>query len=441
MKVVLFLGAGFSKAFELPAMEDFFGYAQEADYLDKDQKAFLDNLQREASNGASMLSIPLSNMEDVLSFCLASRLYSSGYPSPDNENYQKLCRILMEIYRRVENQHFRNIKGRLKPLQGLLGYPEYSRTDSIEYDCTIITTNYDVMAEYCFERMGMKCKLPMEWENFSKKNDKEANLYSDKESAPLICKLHGSVNWFQGSNNDKVAVEGGLAKGDYDTDDFETDSFDENQQEITRIIKPRICFDNFRSESAPLILPPSVFKVQTPSWSREIWTAAGEALAHADKVIFIGFSFPTTDTHIRYFLGANLAGNIRLKELAIIDPLAKTIYERLDSTAPENLFGNEFKKKLKPFVGKWQDSNYSVIPDARTLSIIEAKFGIEEQWYDVTEKLSDKVIDNMKLEVIASKTIFGDPAKGLRKKLIVTYRIGSKGKTTTVEEEQRLLLP
>jgi len=96
--------------------------------------------------------------------------------------------------------------------------------------------------------------------------------------------------------------------------------------------------------------------MQTSSIFREIWNAAGKALEEAEKLVFIGFSFPESDTHIRYFLAANLFENVDLRPIVIVDPNADKIYTRLKNSN----FGTHFTNRLRPIKGNWEETDYCV---------------------------------------------------------------------------------
>ena len=51
MNIVLFLGAGFSRAYGLPVMRKFFTRARRSDCLSAEDKSFLDRLQEKAQVG------------------------------------------------------------------------------------------------------------------------------------------------------------------------------------------------------------------------------------------------------------------------------------------------------------------------------------------------------------------------------------------------------
>ena len=76
----------------------------------------------------------------------------------------------------------------------------------------------------------------------------------------------------------------------------------------------------------------------------------------AERLCFIGFSFPESDTYIKYFLAANLYENIDLGRIDIIDPHANEIVERLKNSR----YGTHFTDLLHAVQAKWEESGYSV---------------------------------------------------------------------------------
>ena len=97
--------------------------------------------------------------------------------------------------------------------------------------------------------------------------------------------------------------------------------------------------------------------MQTDAVFSEIWNAAGKALGEAEKLVFVGFSFPESDTYIKYFLAANLYENVDLRPIEIVDPNADKICEKLKKSN----FGIHFKDRLRPINGKWQKTDYSIV--------------------------------------------------------------------------------
>ena len=70
MRIVLFLGAGFSKEFKLPVMNEFFAFADSSRKLDDQEKKLLNRLVLDARRANSFLQSSPTNVEDILSFCV-----------------------------------------------------------------------------------------------------------------------------------------------------------------------------------------------------------------------------------------------------------------------------------------------------------------------------------------------------------------------------------
>jgi len=287
-----------------------------------------------------------NNLEEILSFCLSSENYNVGYPSEGDSEFAKLCHILHEVYRRIDLE--RHVKGGLLVcVRKLLGISEKERHagDNLSF----ITTNYDIMIEYCIAMLEMNCTLPCKWSAIERTEmGKRAGiLCASNHYGPLLCKLHGSVNWFGDAGGNVLQVENSLLSHEY-TDDNRKHNF---------IRFPKVSFAKYQAFGTPLIVPPTLFKMQTAPLFRDIWNAAGKALRETERLVFIGFSFPESDTHIRYFLGANLQGNVDLRSIEIVDPKANEICKRLRASK----FGTHFKDLLRPVNGKWQDIDYSIL--------------------------------------------------------------------------------
>ncbi len=96
-KIVLFLGAGFSKPFGFPVMLDFFTHADNSDLITVAEKDFLTGLRTETRGASSQLRTEDRNLEDVLSFALVSPT-KPGKKKP----IKRLQSILQRIYSRFD---------------------------------------------------------------------------------------------------------------------------------------------------------------------------------------------------------------------------------------------------------------------------------------------------------------------------------------------------
>lgn len=347
MNTVLFLGAGFSRAWGLPVMQEFFQHAKDSDYLKQDDKDFLRELQSKAQKGVSMLQVRHNNLEEILSFCLASKTFNAGYPNQGDNEYDRLCNILQEVYRRIDIKRWQEEDGLLDNIKRLFGIEIDSKLTTNEL--SIITTNYDVMIEFILSKLGWHCYLPGEWDAVvDEKHTMSDQMCSENKTHPLLCKLHGSLNWyFEPNDVTKFQVENAILGGDYI----------EEPLHHKHIYLPKVSFGNYKPISTPLIVPPTLFKMQTIPTFRVIWNEAGKALEEAEKLVFIGFSFPESDTYIRYFLAANLFENVDLRTIEIVDPNADKICGRIKNSN----FGIHFTSRLRPIEGKWEETDYCVV--------------------------------------------------------------------------------
>lgn len=340
LNVVVFLGAGFSQPFDLPVMNEFFARARDTDAISDEDKRFLEELQRDAQAGASMLDETHINLEHVLSWALMRTLGREDETPPIDQ----LKAILQRVYSSINFESYPQLHGKLGELLGR------KRKGTPDYDLTIITTNYDLMAEFALRGIGMKSRLPFGWQPIER-NNRGDPLYVQDRPGPLLCKLHGSLNWFV-SGNDEIEIK-------IESDVVRIEGPDPFKPQRQEWVLPRSCargyFDE-HSPAPPLIVPPTLYKQEAGEQFELIWAAAHKAIRHADRLVFVGYSFPKSDTHMKYFLASALLGNIGLERIDILDPQANSIVERLNDTN----MGTAFKHFLTPQQFQWHISKYDL---------------------------------------------------------------------------------
>lgn len=96
----------------------------------------------------------------------------------------------------------------------------------------------------------------------------------------------------------------------------------------------------------------------------------------------------------------------------------------------------KFNKTRKTLFIKTED----VIYNNQNLRIINAVYGTDDKFYDVTEKLKSLVIES-KLTVAVKNEIFGDPHFGVKKSLRICYIYDDKSHIRTFEENTEFKLP
>ena len=346
MNIVLFLGAGFSRAFDLPVMDEFFVRVNQSTDIKEDDKKFIRSFRERARSGISMLNGPHDNLEHVLSFALM--LPKTQQPSENGiDDADRLRLILQRVYSRLDPSCYQSLRERMIRLLRL-------KQDRWDHDLTVITTNYDLIAEFGLHSIGMSPVLPIEWQDFvESESSADTSLYqtadrSDRSSATL-CKLHGSVNWFRGSDNEsEIQIEGRVVPI--------YSPIERERLGSLPMISTSSYFDD-NEPLAPLIIPPTLYKQEAAQQFQQMWDTAHEALKRAHKVAFIGYSFPSSDTHMKYFLASALVNNIDLGSIDLLDPKAERIVQRLG----DSNFGSHFKDLLKPFPFAWEKGGYSIV--------------------------------------------------------------------------------
>lgn len=95
----------------------------------------------------------------------------------------------------------------------------------------------------------------------------------------------------------------------------------------------------------PKIIPP-VFNKADSAFATAVWKAGLESLRNCKKLIICGYSLPTTDTYMQYFLKAALCGNKNLLKIHVFDP----------ELSKEGKRGEELRARYaKCFSENWQD--------------------------------------------------------------------------------------
>jgi thiamine pyrophosphate-dependent acetolactate synthase large subunit-like protein len=118
-----------------------------------------------------------------------------------------------------------------------------------------------------------------------------------------------------------------------------------------------VCASNYENDDIPIIVPPSFLKTEFKGPMPKIWAGAARALEEAQIVAFVGYSFPSTDTDMRYFLCGSFVNNARLRKIIILDTQAKRIHDRLN--ADDSGYGSHFRELLSAIQADW--SSYHLL--------------------------------------------------------------------------------
>jgi hypothetical protein len=169
----------------------------------------------------------------------------------------------------------------------------------------IITTNYD----YLLELAAWKASVPHCYGR-NVQFDEVLPVNSGNSSGMRLLKLHGSVNWFV--NEEQSLCDSSLARFDKGL----------GHSMPERYNWPSIQAGNYeiREGFVPLIMPPSFAKKAAHRIFQTVWTEAIEVISKAKMLVFIGYSFPRTDTFVHQLLHIGLTENADLREVILVDP-------------------------------------------------------------------------------------------------------------------------
>lgn len=348
MNLVLFLGAGFSKPFEHPVMNEFLGFADACPKLDGEDRDFLGRLVLEARRANAFLESSATNLEDILSFSeMGQRL---GLEKENMGRGDRLKQIIAKVYTATKNST--DYWNRYDVLETFLGrkLPSFAgrKQAALQSSLTFITTNYDLNLECALRKFQQRANpgFPL-----VRPDGEEGGLY-DEQGLPLF-KLHGSVNWYPSVGGAGVEVVDKVER----VESFEAG---DRLREL-----PWPCCGNYTPPGVPLIIPPSFLKPDLPDALRAIWRGAAKALSEAHVIAFVGYSFPPSDTEMMYFLARALAENASLRSVYVVDIRANALVDRLKDKGSK--MGSHFRDLLRPVEGDWSKLKSSPLPARRDL--------------------------------------------------------------------------
>jgi len=333
MKTVYFLGAGFSVPFGLPTMNEFLPFADSCSRLDQPaDREFLGGLLLDSRRANSFLESSPFNIEDILSFAImADRLGLTG----DKPHGPRVIEILRRVYTSVQNK--------------VAYWSDLSKCKHLfnqKLDYSVITTNYDLNIECALlsARRG-RCNPGGLIFKETPRHQPSDFMY-DAHGLPIY-KLHGSVNWYLPEERDydqsEIEVDNGIIQG------VEADGAGHHLEYKV----PFVCLQNVHAPREAIIIPPSFLKPELVPAMRKVWQGAAKELETASRAVFIGYSFPPSDTEMMYFLARAFAENQGLRSIHIVDPRADEIEKNL--TGPESRYGSHFKRFLRIHPHGWEE--------------------------------------------------------------------------------------
>jgi len=344
--IVLFLGAGFSCNAGLPLMAEFGEEAkkqiglQEQAEAKRDSKDFryaapllvsaqetFEGFQKLLEQKQVLTIEETRNMETV--FCIAEALYESGVKTIDINGSPKGIEVLIEeiqlwlwkTYQQFPPENpLRKNKIEIKVLENFF---KIIKDVNVQGKITVLSTNYDLVYEYCSKESNIPCAYPLSWDKDFRAgfgNEHYISQFDEAEGKTIVCKLHGSVNFFENTteSDKKLFVASDLCDGQ----SIGNSKIRKNLPALFAVDSIWNIRNKYGNGYVPAIIPPTYAKLRGYPWLREIWKEAFEAVKNANKIIFIGYSFPDSDGFMHAFFQGALAmkSNQIQPDIYLVDP-------------------------------------------------------------------------------------------------------------------------
>lgn len=318
-KIAVFLGAGASAELGLPLMNTFCDAVRDSD-IPADEIHDFDAVHNYCNRLAALIGQSARNLENLMSFLSLLEIASPSINIDHCKIYKTPEEALNFVISLICERVMPDIQiHKLSKMAALLA--ELSKHRAV-----IITTNYDMHVELtCYRH-----RLPIAFSESVNNTYRRAPLgEAIHAEAPLsLYKLHGSANWTMDSAG-QLSCSGSITYPDPNS---------------INVTKPTLV-----SRGRQLIIPPAAIKNIQHGVLREQWNGAHAALRTAEHIWFIGYSFPETDSYMRYFIASAVAGNPRLRQIVVIDPSEETLYRRAASFFASAQFSDVFFPLEKRF--------------------------------------------------------------------------------------------
>ena len=201
--------------------------------------------------------------------------------------------------------------------------------DRLDPSPTIISFNYDVIIDWGLshrERFGRWPDYGIDYRAFKGMYEPPGRSFVAPGVAKLY-KIHGSLNWMV-CPTCGVVYAGPPEKG-----------------KIVRFTfggpNPARCAEESHALLEPLLITPTYLKSYGRPQVSLIWQRAERALRDAQRVVFIGYSLPEADFHIKYLLQKALFRSPRPKVIVVDLKQAGVERPTDEETRYKRLFGPE----------------------------------------------------------------------------------------------------
>lgn len=298
--LVIFLGAGFSAAFGIPVMRAFSDRIRDQRFLSASDQREFDNIQLTCDNMGALIGSSSRNLEQLSSFLAVQNINDPDFQYTGNNKYKTPAEALRLVKRCI----YELVKPNLSAHEIKQHTPFFEDELHQKFNVSFVTTNYDLVLEISGVHRGRQVK-PTAAVLEGNSEGRGQSIYAQNDAPPYIFKLHGSVNWFRKDGGKLFA--------------FCTPPPRENIGLLLNEWLTQSPGHGFDCTDCVLV-PPSVIKPQIDDVLGEQWRGATEAIEKADDVWFVGYSFPESDSFMRYFVASAFATNTRIRRLVVIDP-------------------------------------------------------------------------------------------------------------------------
>lgn len=135
--------------------------------------------------------------------------------------------------------------------------------------------------------------LLLDWFLFREHLDsKSYGLSEQLGPGPVLLKPHGSLNWYDATQIQKVAAEKRVTIFHHE----------EKTERILAFLYPREIKSRSGRRYTPLIVPPTYLKNFNRPIFRRLWNHCTDVLSTPKKLVFLGYSLPSADLHTQFIL-------------------------------------------------------------------------------------------------------------------------------------------
>lgn len=322
-RIVLFLGAGASKDAGYPVMDEFLDnlknlYANPSVSSRNTRNHAFEALLAYRQVLRTVRDYARSDFDNIETLYSTAEMYAlacpnetisvMGKPLPAKELPDMIAEAIWEVYRYVGD--IRQAPKGSGPLTQLLERIESKatgrRANELIRRITVITTNYDLVAERSVYASNISCT----YGSSSFRSFLEGLV--GREGGLKVLKLHGSINWF--ADSDGVICDATMTRA-------------QSGDRSSTFLLPKVQLPDYEieRERIPFIVPPTFSKRADQPLLKEIWTEAVQDLCKARFIGFVGYSFPRTDTFVNHLLNVGLQHNSDLRAVVIVNPDASVI--------------------------------------------------------------------------------------------------------------------